>query len=82
MAMQFLDDLRHWQSTNAKIAKKVLDQVDEIMRSTRVGTGKPKTLTGNLKGKQSRRLTEKDRLVYEVKDETVEFLSCRFHYDD
>lgn len=40
-----------------------------------------RNLRHSLKGKWSRRITRERRWVYEVKDQTVCILSCRFHYD-
>ena len=30
----------------------------------------------------SRRITEKDRLVYDIQSDVVTIIACRFHYDD
>lgn len=77
---EFRDDLRHWVDTNRKIALRLLDLTEAVMRDPFVGLGKPeplKHLGGNV---WSRRLTEADRLVYEVFADRVEFLQGRYHY--
>ena len=52
------------------------------MRSPRTGTGKPERLK-HLGGEiWSRRITEKDRLVYEISADVINIIACRFHYDD
>ena len=74
------DDLRHWVDTNGKLALRVLDLMDATMRDPYNGIGKPehlKHMGGNV---WSRRVTEADRLVYEVFDDRVEFLQARYHY--
>ena len=74
------EDLRYWVDTNRKIALRLLDLVDAVMRDPFAGIGKPeplKHLGGNV---WSRRITEADRLVYEVFADRVEFLQARYHY--
>ncbi|BDF46484.1 Txe/YoeB family addiction module toxin [Eisenbergiella sp.] len=44
--------------------------------------GKPELLSGNLAGIWSRRINEKDRLVYKSDEGSVYVLSCRYHYSD
>jgi YoeB-like toxin of bacterial type II toxin-antitoxin system len=46
------------------------------------GTGKPERLK-HLGGEVwSRRMTEKDRLVYDIQSDVITIIACRFHYDD
>jgi toxin YoeB len=30
----------------------------------------------------SRRITEKDRLVYDIQSDLITIIACRFHYDE
>ena len=54
----------------------------ETTRTPRSGTGKPERLK-HLGGEVwSRRITEKDRLVYDIQSDVVNIIACRFHYDD
>jgi hypothetical protein len=46
------------------------------------GIGKPEPLVGDLAGFWSRRINEKDRLIYKVEGNDIYILACRFHYDD
>jgi toxin YoeB len=74
------EDLRYWVDTNRKVALRTLDLMEAVLRDPFGGIGKPeplKHLGGNV---WSRRITEADRLVYEVFDERVEFLQARYHY--
>ena len=45
-------------------------------------TGKPEPLRGDLAGFWSRRINDKDRLVYRIDDANVYIIGCRFHYGD
>ncbi|MGD0243497.1 MAG: type II toxin-antitoxin system YoeB family toxin [Streptosporangiaceae bacterium] len=62
--------------------------IAEITRSPRTGTGtgtgtgKPERLK-HLGGEVwSRRITEKDRLVYDIQPDVITIIACRFHCDD
>ena len=46
------------------------------------GTGKPEILKGNYKGLWSRRLSDKDRLIYRFDDEIIYVFAIGGHYDD
>ena len=75
-----LEDLRFWVDTNRKVALKMMDLMDAVLRDPFTGIGKPEHLRhigGNV---WSRRITEADRLVYEVFDDRIEFLQGRYHY--
>ena len=50
----------------------------ECLKTPFQGIGKPEPLKSL--GAWSRRLTEEDRVVYVVNDETIDFLQARFHY--
>lgn len=74
------EDLRYWADTNRKIALRVLDLMEAVLRDPYTGIGNPehlKHMSGNV---WSRRVTEVDRLVYEVFDDRVDFLQSRYHY--
>jgi toxin YoeB len=65
-----------------KILKRINQLIKDISRSTFDGIGKYEPLKENLAGFWSRRIDEKHRLVYAVKDKTVLIISCRGHYVD
>jgi toxin YoeB len=82
LAMEQLFDLRKGDK-NAYI--KCFDLILAITSSPRIGIGKPERLRGFGEMEVfSRRLNDKDRLVYIVFEgtETIEILSCVGHYDD
>lgn len=76
----FREDLAHWISADRKIASRLLNLIEAIMRDPFAGIGKPEPLKQELAGAWSRRLTEEHRLVYRVKHDRIEFLQARFHY--
>jgi toxin YoeB len=77
-----LEDLEAWSTINPKVLSKVIRLIAETTRTPRTGTGKPERLK-HLGGEVwSRRITEKDRLVYDIQSDVIIVIACRFHYDD
>ena len=77
---QFREDLSDWIRHDRKMAMKVMDLVEDVLRDPFVGRGKPeplKHLPGNV---WSRRITQEDRLVYRVYENKVDFLQAKYHY--
>ena len=54
--------------------------IEETKRTPFEGIGKPEQLKANLSGYWSRRIDDKNRLVYSVEEDSIIILSCRFHY--
>ena len=55
--------------------------IKEIQRTPFEGKGKPEALKYDLAGLWSRRIDKEHRLVYQVKDNELIIISCRYHYD-
>lgn len=75
-----LDDLRWRVETDRKLALRVLDLVEGVLRNPFEGMGKPELLKGLGPNVWSRRVTQEHRLVYRVLDDRVDFLQARYHY--
>jgi toxin YoeB len=73
-------DFNRWSREDRKIQKKIVSLIQEIDRTPFSGTGKPEPLKHQLQGLWSRRITQEHRLVYQVTDEEITIVSCRFHY--
>ncbi len=56
--------------------------VEECRRTPKEGIGKPEALRGNLSGYWSRRIDEKNRLIYQFSDDELTVFSLKGHYDD
>lgn len=46
------------------------------------GIGKPEPLKYGFSGAWSRRINDKDRLTYYLKDDVLVIVGCKGHYDD
>lgn len=77
---EFREDLRYWVRTDRKIALRCFDLIDVVMRDPFQGIGKPEPLKYLASGVWSRRITQEHRIVYLIKDDSIHFLQCRYHY--
>jgi len=77
---EFREDLRYWVETDRKVALRVLDLVEAVLREPFSGIGKPEPLKHLLEGAWSRRVTQEHRLVCLVRGNRVDFLQSRYHY--
>lgn len=71
----------YWQTQDKKTLKKINELLRDIDRNNFSGIGKPEPLK-NKEGCWSRRIDEKNRLVYKVLDGSIEIIQCKGHYDD
>ena len=75
-------DFLIWMREDRKVAKKIASLLSDIERNGNKGLGKPESLKGNLSDYWSRRITEKDRLIYRFDETTIYIAACKGHYDD
>jgi toxin YoeB len=75
---------KHWRSGNMPTIKKIEKILVELANHPEIGEGQPERLKHNLAGLWSRRINQKDRMVYSINDTTVtvEVLSAMGHYGD
>lgn len=79
---QAFEEYLYWQTQDKKALKKINSLLKDISRNPYEGIGKPEGLKDNLSGYWSRRIDEKNRLVYRVENEQIEVYQCRGHYED
>lgn len=77
---EFRADLRYFTAHDRKLALRLLDLVDAVLRDPFAGVGRPEALKYLGPNLWSRRLTDEHRLVYRVLDDRVDFLQARYHY--
>ena len=66
--------------TWAQTLRKINALIRDTMRHPFEGTGAPEPLRGNLTGLWSRRIDKANRLVYQVRQDTIIILACMGHY--
>ena len=76
------DEYLYWQMQDKKTLKRINALLKDIGRSPFDGAGKPEPLR-YCDGCWSRRIDEKNRLVYTVgEDNDIIIISCKGHYED
>ena len=76
---QEYETLREKDKKQHKVLRR---QLKEMLRGNPTeGTGKPAQLKHNLSGLWSRRLSQKDRLIYKYDDEYIYIFAIGGHYD-
>lgn len=76
------DDYLYWQTEDKKTLKKINKLIMDIERNGNMeGIGKPEPLQYDFQGYYSRRIDEKNRLIYVVDEEGLNIISCRYHYE-
>ena len=73
-------DYLYWQTQDKKTLKRINELIKDIERNGNLGIGKPEPLKGNLSGLWSRRIDEYNRLVYRIREDMLEIVSCRDHH--
>lgn len=76
------EDYVYWQTEDKKTLRKINSLLNDISRNGNVGIGKPEPLSGDLSGFWSRRINDKDRLIYKIDENNIYILSCRYHYSE
>lgn len=74
------EDYLYWQTQD----RRALNRVNRLIRDIQRGddTGKPEPLRGDLSGWYSRRIDEKNRIVYRIRNGQLEITQCGGHYRD
>ncbi len=73
-------EFTEWASIDKKIHAKIIEVINDVLRTPFTGLGKPEPLKQELQGYWSCRITNEHRLVYKVTDEEVLIISCKSHY--
>jgi toxin YoeB len=74
------DDLAWWIETDRGTALRIVRLIREVQREPFQGAGKPEALKHELKGCWSRRIDREHRLVYQIVDQKIRIIACRYHY--
>ncbi|MDR1294090.1 MAG: Txe/YoeB family addiction module toxin [Bifidobacteriaceae bacterium] len=75
------EDYLWWQSQDRKTLKRINALIRDINRSNHEGIGQPEPLRGDHSGCWSRRINDKDRLVYRIAEGgSIQVIAVRGHY--
>jgi len=74
------EDLAWWIQQDRNKALRIVALIREVQRDPFKGIGKPEPLKHALKGCWSRRVDQEHRLVYQVTEDKIRILACRYHY--
>ena len=75
------NDYLYWQTQDKKTLKRINSLITDAMRNPYDGIGKHEPLKYK-SGYWSRRIDEKNRIVYKVEDDFITIAAVRGHYDD
>ncbi len=76
------EDYTYWQTQDKKTLKRINMLLKDIERGNFDGFGKPEPLKGDMSGFWSRRIDDVNRLVYRIRGDVIEIVSCKGHYED
>lgn len=71
-----------WQNEDKKTLRRINQLLQDIIRNGNQGIGKPERLRGDLSEYWSRRIDEKNRIVYRIADTSIEVVQCKTHYSE
>ncbi len=74
------NDLDFWAKNDKRKLIKIFELIKDIENSKYTGIGKPEPLKHDLSGYWSRRIDDEHRLVYKINEDTIEIISCKYHY--
>jgi len=72
------EDLAWWVEQDRKRALRIINLIKDVQRDPFTGIGKPEPLKHEFKGCWSRRIDQEHRLVYQVTEDKIRILACRY----
>ena len=76
------NDYLYWQTQDKKTLRKINTLLKDIQRNPFSGIGEPKPLRSTFSGWWSRRIDDKNRIVYKIEDAQVIVAQCKAHYEE
>ena len=74
------EDLAWWVEQDRNKALRIIKLIKEVQRDPFHGIGKPEPLKRDFAGCWSRRIDDEHRLIYQVAENKIRILACRYHY--
>ena len=76
------EDYVYWETQDKKTLKRIHKLLNDIDRNGYEGIGKPEPLPVDLSGYWSRRIDDKNRIVYKIENDMIKIVQCGSHYRD
>lgn len=76
------DEYLYWQTQDKKTLKRINLLLQDISRNGYDGIGKPEPLKENMSGFWSRRIDDRNRIVYRIADDAIQIIQCKGHYEE
>ena len=76
------EDYLYWQTQDKKTLKRINNLLKDIDRNGYDGIGKPERLLGEFSKYWSRRIDDKNRIVYCIEEDIIKIVQCGSHYRD
>ncbi len=75
------EDYCYFQLQDKKTLKRINNLIKDIQRNGYEGIGKPEALKGELTGYWSRRIDNRNRIVYSINNDSIKIITCKGHYE-
>jgi len=82
LSSQAIEDMVYFAKGQQKLLAKIATLIESVSKTPFEGIGKPEPLKYEFKGCYSRRIDQEHRIIYFLKDDIVQIISFRGHYDD
>ena len=74
-------DFVEWASIDRRLYQRIANLIVDTLRTPFSGLGKPEPLKYTFKGCWSRRIDDKNRVIYKVSADEILIIACKGHYD-
>lgn len=81
-SLNAFEQYKSWEQQDKKTLKRINALIADIARNGNDGIGKPEALKGNYQGFYSRRIDDKNRLIYRIEENVLIIIECGTHYQD
>ena len=75
-----LGQFNEWKKNDKKTYLRINKLLYQIQNNPFKGIGKPEALKHQYKGFWSRRITDEHRLIYQVTNDAIVVIACKYHY--
>ncbi len=73
---------QHWLVQDKATLRRINALINDVLRDPFDGIGKPEPLKHEFSGWWSRRIDPEHRMVYRMRDDTLEIAALRYHYGE